>query len=74
MNVAVVLAAILVQTNLLVWIEARDCVTFRPIEAGLRHIEAMLTAIGARFERSHPQRNGADHVAVDYPRLTEMRE
>ena len=42
MNVAVILAAILAQTGLLVWLGARGCRTLRSIDASLSHIDARL--------------------------------
>jgi hypothetical protein len=72
MNVLVLLAAILVQTGLPVWLEARSCRTLRSIDAS--HIDARPTVIGARFMALDAERNGGAHVAVGHPRLIEMRE
>lgn len=74
MNIAVILAAILAQTGLLVWLGARGCRTLRSIDTSLSHIYARPTVIGARFMTLGAKRNGGAYVVVDHPRLIEMQE
>jgi hypothetical protein len=74
MSAAVILAAILAPTGLIVWLEARSRRALRSIETSLDRIDARLTAIEARFAALDAKRNGGDHVAVDHPQLVEMRQ
>jgi hypothetical protein len=70
---AIVIAVILAQTELLVWLEALCRRAIRSVEASLNHIEARLGVIEARFAAWDAQRNGG-YVAVYHPRLIEMRQ
>jgi hypothetical protein len=69
---AIVIAVILAQTGLLVWLETRCRRAIRPVEASLTYIEAWLGVIEARFAAWDAQCNDG-HVAVHHPRLIEMR-
>jgi hypothetical protein len=79
-----ILIAILAQTGLIVWFEARNRRMVRSIEislsrldtrlAGVGALDARLAAIEARFAALDTKRNGGDHVAVDHPYLIEMRK
>jgi hypothetical protein len=52
MSSAVIIAAILAQTGLLVWLEARSRRALRSVEASLGRIDARLGVIEARFAPS----------------------
>jgi hypothetical protein len=72
MNLAAILAALLLQTRLLAWPEAQGWRTLRSIEANRSHIDARLS--GHRFVALNAKRNSGGRVAADHPRLIEMRE
>jgi hypothetical protein len=74
MNVLAVVAILIAQTGLLVWLELRNRRGWRRIDAKLDAMIARLDLFDARLAALSARKNGSDRVAADHPHLIEMRQ